>query len=478
MDETGLNHTVHLPPELFRIIFSFAVGDNRFKMSDGFMNDERIRLSHVCSSWRSILFGMKELWSDIVIYMEAHPMVLDIVAETLSRAEGAALTIGIQMARLENHNQSQYDLIGRVIIPYAASIQNLRLFVPFYYLEALLTLPSASFPILESLSLRQSSYGVITQSTKYNTPAPSVTFPRLHAIDYGLTVIDLAKILGIPDLSFIPWIQLTTFTSPRWITAKGAYDVFVAAPNLKTMRTSFDAIGLEEQRRLSGLPMLDLPHLESLDIRFCGSHGFQLFLSLFNFPSIRDITFRETTEQGLGWSSELNNFLFNRCGSQLENVFVVSRKVGSETERFDPDAYQLFLRKHARTLRRLYVPHLSSRHDDGTVLQLMSGKMYPHLESLSLNLCHLEDPLHHLGNILKAMVHLESQGNRLTIKDLYLYSLSVGPEFDDRNVKLRSRLNDIEFYRWRTFVSRVYDCPSCAHDPEDFEDDWFGKNCE
>ncbi|PFH50527.1 hypothetical protein AMATHDRAFT_47850 [Amanita thiersii Skay4041] len=469
------NIPVHLPPELLRTIFALAT-DKKFNLTQDFTNDDRIRLSHVCSSWRSVLLGMKELWSDMVIDLEAHPRILAVASRFLSRADGVPLSISVRMNGAANYaprDPSADEFIDKIILPYAAFTQSLRLYVPFRYISMLLTLPFAlSFPILESLSLRQASYGILSQTAIPTTP--HLSFPRLHTFEFGARLPEHKSLLEVPQLSFIQWTQITTLMIRRHIAAKTAYDILATCTGLRTLWANLNSIDPDERARLYGSPGLYLPHLERLHIRFCTSMGFSLFLSLLNLPSIRDLALKETDGNGLGWSSVLDDFLLNRCGSHLENIFISNSRYDDELEAVVPGERQFFLQKHALTLRRLSVSCLPLTGGQ-TVRQLISGEMCPQLEALSLNLCPIDDPFEQLDYVLSAVKDVRSEGRQPPVKDLYLYNLCLHPTINKAiSTRFDSQLRKIRKCGWRNFVSHIYDCSSCAHDPQVFESDWFG----
>ncbi|PFH50513.1 hypothetical protein AMATHDRAFT_40808 [Amanita thiersii Skay4041] len=455
------NNHIYLPPELLRAIFSFVTKNKLELLDSDFMEDDRIRLSHVCSYWRFVLLGMKELWNNVVLDLNAHPMILPIAGQLLLRADGASLDITAQMKWNAVSGPPTDEFINNIIIPYATSTQSLRLHLHFPYIKALLTLPFAlSFPILESLCLRQSSFNVISQT---DVPIVSnLSFPRLQKFEPSINLHHQITLLDVPQLNNIQWVQLTTFMTKRRITAKTTYDILAACTCLKSFLACLDAIDSDEHQRLSTLHRLDLPHLEHLHIRFFASQRFSSFFSLFNLPSIRCLALSENSGRGLDWSRRLNDFLLHQCGSSLEDVFIVNNKFDNEAA-----AYQFFLHKHTHTLRRLSLWHFPPT--EGRIIQrVISGEICPQLEALSLHAC--DNYSMYFDSILEAI-----KGKRPSLRDLHLH---ISGLFSHRNEHTHawvdSKLDEIRSCGWRVFVPRVYDNLRCAYRSQTSESDWFG----
>ncbi|PFH50523.1 hypothetical protein AMATHDRAFT_3908 [Amanita thiersii Skay4041] len=407
---------VHLPNELLGIIFCFSMEDQKLEIPHDLGQDWRMGLLRVCSSWRHAALATSDLWSDIVIDLEAQPTrILALANKILSRAHGASLSITARMNGFQNRapkNPSFDEFVSRIILPFASSIRALKLFVTFPFIKSFLSLPSTmdiNFPNLELLSIRQASYGIITESSlKFNIQ--KLSLPRIKVLELNLHTPRLPKITETP-LDFVHWSQITTLVMQRPISVELCYDILCTSPMLESFSVYMEQI--PNRASLEALPRLTLSSLSRLHIRFTYPDFHLSFLSRFTFPSIRDLALKEE-KIGFGWTVFLSNFLLNQCGPYLEHLFIA----GSSDFRphYTYDGFEEVIFKYSSTLRRLHMPLYPGDLPHHFIVSLVSRELCPQLESLSLEYC----SYHGANNRMRAIMNNIGTKGREAVKDLYL----------------------------------------------------------
>ncbi|KIL59309.1 hypothetical protein M378DRAFT_85285 [Amanita muscaria Koide BX008] len=374
-----------LPFDILGSIFLLCIDNRQFIVPQSFSGsrvpvDPRIVLSCVCSYWRSVALRTSALWRDILLELDS-PQVIFVANQVLPRAQGRPLRLAARRSRFQNRappNPSPEDFINTIIVPYAQHLKALELFVPFPLIKPILALiHKVRFPALEVLSLRQASVGTIT-SFSVDTTSPPINVKTLE-LDVRWSKPLLENSVGLP-LGMAPWSQLTTFVNLNAMPIRTFAGILSLCPLLESC-----AVYLEFFNGPPWFPQITAAFLERLHIRFTHTTWWDQFLKeSFSLPSIRDLALK-VDKEGLGWTSELNDFLCNQCGSQLERLYVASRE---NRYVFDTGLrnFESFLQKHAFSLRQLYLPMFTQTiiFDVESIRRLVSRELCPCLERLWL----------------------------------------------------------------------------------------------
>ncbi|KAF8632854.1 hypothetical protein AX17_004702 [Amanita inopinata Kibby_2008] len=421
-----VNVHVKLPHEILETIFYYTVHNHPLTLPQGLAQDPRMYLLRVCSYWRTAALGTPTLWNDVIINLDSRLLqVVNIADEILKRSLGApcvCITARVNhFHRLAPLDLSADEFVNRLILPYAPSLKKLSLCVHFPFIKRLLSQPQTiTFPNLRSLLFRQASPGTLMNGIQ-QLAFRNLWMPRLEAVELDLNMAHSSKLDQVP-LQFVQSARITTLVTCPTISTKSCYDLLSSFPELESCGIHLWDI---DEVVLATLPKLEMLHLKRLHIRFSSSStsGYIAFLSLFILPAIRDLALKRS-RYGLDWHPFLSEFIMERCGPFIENLYIANspdRVWGFWG--FSDAVFQSFIDKYSRTLRRLFIHCLPLCLPYDFVRKAVSREKCPELESLFINEHCLQEWGQWNGRveaILDGIKDAEDAG-RQPLRELYFY---------------------------------------------------------
>ncbi|KAF9459614.1 hypothetical protein BDZ94DRAFT_1324671 [Collybia nuda] len=264
-----------LPIELIPEVILFLIPFTPSKIE---MQDLRLQVTQICSSWRSVAFGTSEIWDMRRMDIKDERMV-DLIASWVRQCTctGIALTTA-------GRDQFSDRFLEGVVIPYAHKFKDLSCpEVPPGLWDSL------RFDVLTTLNLR------FTSSEMY--PDDYLRAPllrqlvllgelRRHYTPIGSTLLQC-----LPKVS---WGRLTSVS----VLGSVSFDDIYGVLSLCMLLEHCELKSVYDIDRFNGpVTPITLPHLEELQIRFesrLGSHR----LSLLNLPSLVSFATTFPSKQG------------------------------------------------------------------------------------------------------------------------------------------------------------------------------------
>ncbi|KAF7296746.1 F-box domain-containing protein [Mycena indigotica] len=155
-----------LPPELLVEIFKLCADFPNATALPPKPDDVLLVLTNVCSTWRSIVVSISELWSAVAVSLtQGSDIQVDNVAvrvgDWLARAMNTTLSLAIdcsrELAAVADVNpiltSSLSALIASIVLQNTSRIKFLRLVFPPSCLSALFDVPAGGFPELQSFEI-------------------------------------------------------------------------------------------------------------------------------------------------------------------------------------------------------------------------------------------------------------------------------------------------------------------------------------
>lgn len=260
-----------LPGELIEEIVRYCVGEPRsLPLSKG-QKDPRLQITQICSSWRSVAFGIDGLWN---IHIERLPKrgTLNLISAWFNQCSSARLAFTMSEDLKVSSSYNPDPIVYTLIVPYAHRFRSLGSLIP-----GVGRLSSLPFDVLSELSFRFDK--------PYMEFPGKITAPVLRGLEVThIRYRNRPKLLQ--QLPEIPWEQLTSLSLVGMLGIGDVYQVLTHCTLLQrcTLHNVYsDSPGTFPYASLR------LSHLEELEIQFNSQELFHR-LFLFNVPILSSLS--------------------------------------------------------------------------------------------------------------------------------------------------------------------------------------------
>ncbi|KAJ7138296.1 hypothetical protein C8R44DRAFT_342369 [Mycena epipterygia] len=228
-----------LPPEVLSRIFAFyhatALPACKYRLLN--INEEPDmsmfaawniwRLGHICSYWRDVALGTRELWSTFRFQCPGSTASTVQAAQTwLQRSGSHALSLSFCCRTIVGHTEGHADSfppighacreVFEMLLSQRKRWKDAQFLFPQSFLPALASLRN-NIPLLQQFLANILDYSNVEQ------------LPNVFAVAPALRVLYLSNIL-IPDTTTIPWNQITACRSEQYY--HGGTHILNLAPNI------------------------------------------------------------------------------------------------------------------------------------------------------------------------------------------------------------------------------------------------------
>lgn len=258
-----------LPNELIEEIMKFSVLILRLLPSSDGKNDTRLQITQICSSWRSVAFGISAFWD---VYLATWPTEGTINLISAWFRQCSSTQISFQMSHFLGIPPTFNSdlLLKQVLVPYAHRIKTLS-FLPVEPTH----LSPLPWDVLTSLSLHAAD----------SLPAPGerivAPFLRFLALKYSPSRGPFNLLSFFPEF---PLKQLTSLYLTGIINVSHIYQVLPQCPALERCQL----YSISSNSVLTPVS-LSLPHLKSLSMMFTRKEAFDT-LFIFAAPSLSSLS--------------------------------------------------------------------------------------------------------------------------------------------------------------------------------------------
>lgn len=354
-----------LPDHVLQLIFQLCVPQGEVCVPS-IKVKPWLRLTRVCSSWRTLAINTSELWRAVTMelrYIDDYEHKIQVAHQWLKRAGNMTRSLRISTSGVDEKWCS--EAIDRLVLPFR--FRSLDLLISHHQFDRILSLPPQFTQSLENIQFLATSNPLLDPNIDSNS---EVSYPKDKFLN--LKTLRMTATLSTSHLmAMFPWRQLrsifvwgTTSLPCSFIHILGDSAV------LEELRVTI----YPDRSAASKAPtsFITLPNLRRLDLGFAGGSNAEWFLRLLILPKVE--TFRMSGPELDCTSLSFANLAQRSGMNQIRSLYLGKGR----------EPYQLnHLLKHTPSLSYIQV-HGRLEFDSGTLDDMSIGRLGPNLENIEL----------------------------------------------------------------------------------------------